>query len=123
MKEELQNAPTLSGRERRRFPRYPIDVPVKVTRSTDHGPQVYLGRGTNMGQGGIQALVATELTNGEHVIVEVTLPYNSQLLKLEAIVCNRFGYNYGLQFLPMGPTEEAQIRRVCGVLGLMFEST
>jgi PilZ domain-containing protein len=123
MREEPLNAPTMSGRERRRFPRYPIDVPVKVTRTTDRGPQVFLGRGTNMGQGGIQALVATELIDHEHVTVEVTLPYNSQMLKLEAVVCNRFGYNYGLQFLPMGHTEEGQIRRVCGVLGLMFEST
>ena len=76
-----------------------------------------------MGQGGIQALVATELRDHEHVMIEVTLPYNSQLLKLEGEVRNRFGYNYGLQFLPMGYTEEAQIRRVCGVLALMFDRT
>lgn len=74
-----------------------------------------------MGQGGIQALVATDLAIHEHVTIEVTLPYNSQMLRLSAEVRNRSGYNYGLQFLPMGFAEDSQIKRICGVLALMFD--
>ncbi len=107
--------------ERRRYPRYPIDVPIKVMHLTERGSQVHLGRGTNMGRGGIEALLATELRLFERVQIDVTLPYNSQQITLEAEVRNRSGYKYGLQFLPMGASEEAQITRVCEVLALMFD--
>ncbi len=111
---------TLSGVERRRFPRYPIDVPAKLVRASN-GSKIYPCRATNMGLSGIQALVSIELQLQEHVVIEVTLPYDTQQLRLQAEVRNRSGHNYGLRFLPLDTAEEARIRRICGVLSLMFD--
>lgn len=96
---------------------------MRVARTGSSGRQTFLGRGTNMGENGIQAMVATELNLFEHVEIEVTIPYSSQMLRLEAEVRNRDGYNYGLQFLPAGPAERDEIKRSCRVLALMCDLT
>lgn len=111
------------AQERRHFARYPIDVSVKVVRADDPVKQAFHGRATDVGEGGIQAFIATDLPIHEHIGLEVTLPYSSQLLSLEAEVRTRNGYKYGLQFLHMRDTQRSQIRRVCDVLALMSDTS
>lgn len=105
--------------ERRRHPRYPVDVPVKVTRGAESTSRSYLGRGTNIGEGGLEALIATELNVSERIQVEITVPYSSQPIKIAAVVTSRNGYRYGLQFLPLNHSEQQAINRACEVLALM----
>lgn len=104
--------------ERRRFRRYPIDVPVRVFRN---GEQI-AGRGTNISAGGLQVLVAAKFELAEQLEVEISLPYySSQVLRLPCIVRNNSGYNHGVEFLPSKPEHREVIDRVCGILSLIYD--
>lgn len=105
--------------DRRRFRRYPIDVPVKVFRN---GDQQISGRGTNISAGGLQVLVAAKFELAEQLEVEISLPYySSQVLRLPCVVRNNNGYNHGVEFLPSKPEHRDVIDRVCSILSLIHD--
>ena len=109
-----------SAPDRRQFRRYHIDVPVRVTRKKTQ--QVHFGRGTNMSNGGLQALIASELDLAEEVEIEITMPYySSQPLKLPCIVRDREGYKYGLEFQTARQEDREIVAKACAVLSLIHD--
>jgi hypothetical protein len=107
--------------ERRRSSRYSVDLPIKVTRTTEGNRAWHRGRGTDFGEGGLKALVATDLVVGEIVYLEIQIPYSSQPIALSSTVRNRSGYTYGLEFLSLTRSDQAAIARACSVLSLLKE--
>jgi hypothetical protein len=113
----MQDTP---AHDRRRFRRYHIDVPVRVTRKKNN--QVHFGRGTNMSEGGLQALIASELEPSEEIEIEITMPYySSQPLKLPCVVRDKEGYKYGLEFLTARQEDREIIAKACAVLSLIHD--
>jgi hypothetical protein len=82
----------------RRWPRFEADVPVRVIVRNEHKVVVIHGRGNELNEGGMAMFAGTELKPGDHVAVEFTPAY-SPPIRVDARVCNRSGYTYGLEFL------------------------
>jgi hypothetical protein len=56
------------------------------------------GRGKSLSDGGMAMFAGTELRLGHQVAVEFTSPYFSLPIRLDATICTRTGYSYGLEF-------------------------
>jgi hypothetical protein len=105
--------------ERRRYPRYPVDLTIRINRSADQGGSSFVGRGNNLGEGGLQVSVPVELGTNEVVRVEILIPYSSQPINLSALVNNKSGYTYGLEFMSLSQSDRNAIIRACNVLALL----
>ncbi len=77
------------------------------------------GRGTDISEGGMSAYISMEIGVGKTVEMDLTLPYSRQSMKLNAIVRNRRGFCYGLEFASLAAPEREQILRVCKALSLV----
>lgn len=115
----------LMGRDLRRWERFDVEVPVRVTLPSSLGSKVHDGTGTSVSQGGMAVFIPAEvgLVGGQVVQLDVTLPYSSLKISLKAIVRNRHGFRYGLEFLNLTTIERDLIERICRALSLLNDST
>ena len=93
----LVNQPTLSTL--RRWPRYKLDLPVRVIAHKSGRTIIVQGRGNELNEGGLALFAGVELSIGEQVAVEFTPPYSGQPMRARCAVRNREGYTYGVEFL------------------------
>lgn len=104
----------------RRWPRYRIDVPVRVVVQKPDKTLIVNGRGMELNQGGMCIFAGLELRVGQRVDIEFTPPYKGQPLRARGTIRDRDGYKYGLEFLANSQEEKEevqQIRQVLQVLG------
>jgi hypothetical protein len=57
------------------------------------------GRGTSLSEGGMALFAGAALRMGDQVAVEFIPPFSLPPIRVEAKVCNRAGYHYGVEFL------------------------
>ena len=91
----------------RRWPRHPVDLPVRVTSSK--GMKVTVpGRGTEMSEGGMALYAGITLDPGDLMEVEFLTPRRA---RMHGIVRNRNGFCIGLEFLtPLGDGEKPAVQ-------------
>src|SRR5437899_2464011 len=87
----------------RRFRRYKLDVPVRVVVPTEDKIRIIDGRGNELNEGGLAVSAGVELALDENIEVEFTPPYSGEPIRARAVVRNRNGYRYGLEFLTETP--------------------
>jgi c-di-GMP-binding flagellar brake protein YcgR len=104
--------------DRRRGARYKIEAGM-VARSAGNRSRVIRGRIVDLSQGGVSAVIAAELAMGEVFEIEFGLPYASQPVRIEAAICNREGYRYGLEFVHVIASQQDMINRTCVTLALL----
>jgi len=85
-------------RQPRRWPRYKLDVPIRVIAARPGKTVIVAGRGRDISEGGMQVFAGIELRVDNHAEVEFTPPFGDPL-RVRAIVRNRRGYYYGLEFV------------------------
>jgi len=107
------------GAEKRRWPRYHIDVPIKAMIRCQGQPKMVHGMASDLSRGGMAAQLPVELVIGEWLEVLVTLPFCSQPVKVRAVVRNRRSYVYGLEFTSITASQQAGIERACHSLALV----
>lgn len=108
------------GAEKRKYPRYTIDVSIKIRVKSIGGVTSYsYGRGNNLSQGGMSVHVAHELAVGKVVRLILTLPHAERQIECDAIVRNRDSYRYGLEFVNMPAEDRALVDRACKMLGVL----
>ncbi len=95
----------------RRWPRYKLNVPVRVIVDSQKKVRVVDGRGTELNEGGMAITVGAELKIGELVAVEFTPPY-SRPVRVPAQVRNRNGYNYGVEFSPQAAGDHEKVEQI-----------
>jgi len=83
----------------RRWPRYNIDVPVRLIAQRPTKVAIVQGRGRELGCGGIAVFAGIELSIDEQVAVEFTPPYSGEPIRVRGFVRNRSGYTYGVEFI------------------------
>jgi hypothetical protein len=105
--------------EKRRWPRYGIDVRVRATVPANHASRTVYGRGTALGRCGMAAVLPIELAVGDTINVGLTLPYCTQSFTLAAVVRNRSSFTYGLEFVGISASQQAEIDRVCRLLVIL----
>lgn len=104
----------------RRWPRYKLEVPLRVIAHKAGKAVIVQGRGNELNEGGMAVFAGIELALGEEVAVEFTPPYSGQPIRVRALVRNRTGYSYGVEFLTATIEDNqnvSQIRTVLGGLG------
>jgi TonB family protein len=103
-------APTPSQVTPRRFPRYPVAVPVDVVVLRSGVPSTIPGRSVNIGEGGVGAVLAGELQPGEPVGVQFRLPFVLEAVQAKAIVRYYAPMSCGMQFLAMSAEQQNALR-------------
>ena len=105
--------------EKRKWPRYPIDVALRASVNSGGTTKAIYGSGIEVSKGGIKAVLPAEIAIGEWVDIELTLPYCSQALALSTIVRNRSSFTYGLEFVGITTEQQTEIERACRLLSIL----
>jgi PilZ domain len=95
----------------RRWCRYEVSFPIRVVAVKGTKSTVTGGKAACISEGGMCMSAGTELEPGDHVAVELNPPYSPQSVRVEARVCNRTGYNYGLEFVAQSNSQKQQLAR------------
>jgi TonB family protein len=95
---------------RRRVQRYGVQAPLDVTVLRSGIPDTLPGRSVNLGEGGVAAVLAGELSPGESVGVEIHLPLASDPLRTRALVRHHDKLRSGMEFVSLSPEQLAAIR-------------
>jgi len=103
----------------RRWPRYRINVPVRVVVQRPDKTVIVSGRGMELNEGGIALFAGVELKLGQRVEIEFTPPYDGQPLRVRGVIRNRNGYNYGSEFLLLDREDKIQAEQIRHVLQAM----
>ena len=83
----------------RRWPRYKLNVPLRVVVDTGEKVRIIDGRGTELNEGGMRVFAGVELKVGNLISIEFTPPYSGEPVRVRSEVRNRSGYTYGIEFL------------------------
>jgi c-di-GMP-binding flagellar brake protein YcgR len=90
-------------RRKRRHPRFRCSFPVVVTLLSGEGYRQLNAHCKDLSEAGIGMLIAAELTTGEVVSLNFSLPELSQPWDVRAVLRHRRGYHYGFEFLSLSP--------------------
>jgi hypothetical protein len=85
----------------RRWPRVPVDMPVRVVTSKGFSTTVVEGRGTELSEGGMMLYAGILLNPGDLLEIEFETPTPS---RMTAIVRSRDGFCFGLEFITPLPS-------------------
>jgi TonB family protein len=99
---------------RRRGQRSRVQAPLDVTVLRSGIPDRLPGRSVNVGEGGVEAVLAGELLPGEVVGVEIQLPLAADLLRARAMVRHHDKLRSGLEFVGLSAEQQAAIRAWAG---------
>ena len=88
------------------FPRFILDIRIVI-----RGKEVLHGRTKDLGEGGVGATIPGNMEIGETAELEFQLPLHNSLLRLQAEVRYRQGFQYGFKFLHPTNQEREMIRR------------
>ncbi len=100
----------------RRWRRYPILVPLRITLEKSRHLSVINSRGSQLNAGGLAFLADSELEIGDEVEIALT-DYG---LTLRGVVRNQAGTQYGVKFLATSPDEAEQLGRFRQTLSTRF---
>jgi PilZ domain len=100
----------------RRWKRHQIRVPVRLVVHRATLTSRINGRGTELNEGGMCVFAGVELNVGDQIELEFSAPYAPQSLRVWALVKNRYGYYYGLEFLTENAGERDEVERFRQVL-------
>lgn len=114
----MSSAPTVDDPSDRRWQRYHFDVPIRLVFENGNHTRVAEGRGTELNEGGLGLYAGIELEIGDHVEVELTVPFYCLALRLKGVVRNRpgNGYYYGIQFVDSDATQKGEITLLAKML-------
>lgn len=90
---------------KRRYPRYPVAIPIDVVVLRSGIPATIPGRSLDVSAGGVAAILSGELRSGEWVGVSFQLPTVKEPVQAKAMVRHHGPLRCGLQFYAM-PSEQ-----------------
>jgi hypothetical protein len=86
---------------KRRWRRYPVDLPVRVAVANELSNITASGRGTELSEGGMGLYAGILVKPGDLLEVEFRIPCRFRMM---AVVRQRSGYCFGLEFIAPLPT-------------------
>lgn len=112
------SAQTSSSAERR-WQRHKLDLPIRlILRRDGNTTSIISARGSEVSEGGMLVFAGTELKTGDEIGVEFTPPFSSEPIRVRAVIRNRAGYKYGVEFLTISPEEKDLTERFRTMLRL-----
>jgi TonB family protein len=110
---DVTSSPAIQAWEqpsRRRGSRYRSKAPLDVTVLRSGIPNTVPGRSTNLGESGVAAILAGELSPGEIVGVEIQLRTNGVPLRARALVRHHNKLRCGMEFVGLSGQQQLAIR-------------
>jgi TonB family protein len=101
---------TAFAKKPRAFPRYSIKVPLDVIALRSGVPENLPGRCSDLSEGGVGAMVAGELSPGQHVALELRLPNVGLPVRTRAVVRYQGATRSGFEFIGLAPEHREMIR-------------
>jgi c-di-GMP-binding flagellar brake protein YcgR len=99
--------------QQRRTPRYKLDLRAKIVYRRNGLNQSAIARGQDVSEGGMAMFVPIEFGKDDAIEVEFTLPQSRLPLRIHAVVRNRDGHRYGLEFVNLTDAQKQEIVRMC----------
>jgi len=103
----------------RRWPRYKVELRLKVLVLEQGKRTSVFGRSSSLSQGGMGAYIPCEMTLGAAVLLELTLPGSDKEVRITAVVRTAEGFRYGLEFEHLPDDVRAMIVKSCEGSSLM----
>jgi thymidylate synthase ThyX len=97
----------------RRYARYRTEIPVIVKVLGNDGYVRIHGRCFEIAEAGLGAVITSELTAGEMVTLEFSIPDVPEIFVMRAVVRHRMGFLHGFEFVGMLPEQSELIQRFC----------
>jgi hypothetical protein len=94
-------------------PRYQVDLRLEVA----VGNRKALGRSQDLSLSGIGAYIPCELEVGQYVSILMHVPFKHEHMDFGAVVRNRSGFRYGLEFSNVRKPPQAVLEEICTTLG------
>lgn len=105
----IQHAQPVEGRPVRRWTRYAVSLSLRVRVKTGSGYEYMLAHGRDVSQGGMAVYVPFELEIGDTVLLQLIFPVLNEPVLLSALVKNRTGFKYGVEFVNPTPLQQKTI--------------
>jgi hypothetical protein len=100
----------------RRWPRYKLNVPLRVIADLATKTAIVQGRGTELNGGGLAVFAGIELAVDAQVGVEFTPPYSGEPIRTRCVVRDRNGYIYGLEFIAESDEDFDKVEQIRSAL-------
>jgi hypothetical protein len=97
------------GKEMRKFPRYPVDMRVKINFKKNGILQRGLVRTIEIATHGMSISSPLPLVEGSQVELEITLPGSRTPLRVVSVIRNKSGTRYGGEFLSTTDSQREDI--------------
>ena len=100
----------------RHYARYRTELPVIVKILGQDGYVRIHGRCFEIAEAGLGAVITSELSPGEMVTLEFSIPGVSEGFVMKAIVRHRMGFLHGFEFVGALPEERRNVQTFCRTL-------
>jgi c-di-GMP-binding flagellar brake protein YcgR len=107
-----------ADKSKRRFERFEVETRVKVSVIRKGEKIQFSGTAHDISVGGMAVFLGGDLAVGETVTITFALVFSTQLV-LQGVVRSRSRYEYGIEFLNVGKTQQDEIVRNCRALSLL----
>jgi hypothetical protein len=97
----------------RRYARYRTEIPVIVKVLGKDGYLRIHGRCFEIAEAGLGAVITSELTAGEMVTLEFSIPEISEVFVIRSVVRHRMGFLHGFEFIGALPKQTELIQTFC----------
>lgn len=97
----------------RRYARYRTEIPVIVKVLSKDGYLRIHGRCFEIAEAGLGAVITSELTAGEMVTVEFSIPDVPEVFVIRSVVRHRMGFLHGFEFIGALPAQSELIQAFC----------
>lgn len=103
------------GSAERKHRRVAVDISIHVF---PNSAVPTLGRTQDICRGGMAFYAPLDLVHGNVIRVTFELPYSRVRFGVAAVVIDRNGFRYGVEFLELASEEATEIDRIVGILAL-----
>ncbi len=110
---------TETSKGTRRWPRHRIDVRLKVSYAKGSATVSVFGRANILSHGGMGAFIPCSIPLGTMITLEVSFPYSSTEVTLQAEVKTCAGFRYGLEFAGLQECVRDVIVKSCSSAALL----
>jgi PilZ domain len=97
----------------RRYARYRTEIPVIVKVLGKDGYLRIHGRCFEIAEAGLGAVITSELTAGEMVTLEFSIPDIADTFVIRSVVRHRMGFLHGFEFIAALPQQSELIQAFC----------
>jgi PilZ domain len=100
----------------RRYARFRTEIPIIVKLLGKDGYVRIHGRCFEIAEAGLGAVITSELTAGEMVTLEFSIPDVPEALVIRSVVRHRMGFLHGFEFIGALPAQSELIQAFCQTL-------